>query len=185
MENELATSPKSDIEVAFDTIPEEVLQFIISDAFQVLISGIQKVLALSDIQMEQLKTGALAVLLRLKSADLVYQEFLDSGIEEELAQKMMYAIQTELVERAVNITDFYTNDPTEEEEGESAGQSGIDPEKVKAAPSPEDILASLEERLTKSRVVTPTTRTYDQAPQSSAPVPVKRSIDPYREIPEK
>lgn len=184
MDNELLTTPKSELEEAFDNIPEEVLQFVLSTAFDVLIAGIKKVLSLTDTQKDQLKAGALAIILRIKSSDLVYQEFLDSGINEELAEKMMYAIETELVERALNITQFYANDPNEEEE-EGATTPGINPEKVKVAPSPEDILASLEERLTKSRVVTPTTRTYDQAPQPTAPAPVKRSIDPYREIPEK
>lgn len=161
------------IEEGFASMPEEVQNFMLSDAFSILLQGIQKVLGISEEQRESLRHAAYRILLGLKNEEEVLNDFINSDMSEELAVKSLYAIHTELIDRAANITEFYT-------EGEEE-VADLTSNPVSTAPSPADILATLGERLSKARVVAPTTRTHSVAPPQEGGI---KSIDPYREMPE-
>jgi hypothetical protein len=97
--------------------------------------------------------------------------------------KILYIIDTEIISRAENITEFYTESP-EDENGTPSTDTPV------VAPSPSDMLERLNQSLGQPTTFTPAKR-VDALPivstksteQTVATTPEKGGIDPYREIP--
>jgi hypothetical protein len=172
MEPTIISTEDQEITDAFASIPEEVKDFIISNDFTVIITTIQKALSLTDEQTNLLKYGAQELLMKAATMEDLVKRWQQKGISDELIAKMLYTIHQEILVRAANITDFFT---------EEIDESNIENQQP-SAPSPSDILATLKERLQEAKVVTPTSRTQGIQPQ--VPKSSTASIDPYREMPE-
>jgi hypothetical protein len=191
------TIEQSILDDAFDSTPEEVFDFITSPAYTILLNGIQKILELTDEQKEKVRYASYNLLLKLKKSEEIYEYFIASGMNEELAIKALVAIQTEILERAANITEIYT-DPVEPENEIVPIEKVVTPlvktEEVKEATveiaqeekksTPNDVLATLSDRLAKTQpptpIVSPKNEKRTVAPQTTQ----TKRFDPYREMPE-
>lgn len=169
MENDITTKYDQYLEV----MPEEVVDFMWSNQYDILILAIQKTLSLTDDQTKLAKMAGYELLMGVKNMLEKLEDFKTSGIPEELSLKILYLIDTEIITRAENITEFFSP------EIETPEQIEI------KAPSPDDILQRLKETITKPTIITPTKRDYslEKTPESKSDS--TKTIDPYREIPEK
>ncbi len=179
MDDNITTIEGSEIEEAFIEVPEEVQNFMMSKAFDVIIDAIKNTLGLTEEQRRSVYFGAQELLLGTKTNDEIAQLFLDAGMSPEVAAKAFYAVHTEILTRAENINEYFFDEDKE---------SSTEPTSAISAPSPADVLASLKERMTSPTTIAPIVRQTPvigisaiippQADISSAP-----KIDPYRELP--
>ncbi|MBP6904757.1 MAG: hypothetical protein KBB91_01725 [Candidatus Pacebacteria bacterium] len=182
MQDELKPIEDTEFDDAFALIPEEVQDFMWSDEFKFLLDTAQKALSLTDTEKQSMRTACYRILLNLRSMEQEAKRVLAEGVDPEKAVKMFYIIDTEILERARNIL----------------AQVDIDEEGVDSmvttqtsAPSPSDILARLNQTMTAPSTLAPTKRVYTTEttaptppPNSPAPTGIK-SIDPYREMPDR
>jgi hypothetical protein len=114
--------------------------------------------------------------MQVKTMEEVSNDLLQAGITPEIAIKVLYLLDTEVITRAENITEFYTEDSETQDTS------------PKTAPTPADLLARLNQNLVKPTVLAPAKRDHTDPlpPERPAPSPKPEGfIDPYREIPEK
>lgn len=173
------TTEGTDFEEAFDAIPEQVQTFLFSELFTAIINAIQQALTLTDEQKEWVEYLCYERVMDTMDDDAVFKYLTDRKVSPETAGKIIYAIDTEVVARAINITEFFTDDSDVTDEDIAEFQKA---EEAKAtAPNG---LQSLADRLKQSSIATPLTRNYslDKPTTAAAPeTPVKRAIDPYHE----
>lgn len=195
MENN-KTTEEIEFEEALSRVPEEIQDFMWSDAFEYILTIAQKAIHLNDEEKKSMRLAAYNLLLRISNMDKEARGMLAEGIEPEKITKILYIIHTQILTAAKNIMNYYTeNEPLEEE------QSTIDlslleiegPKKTNTveAPSPADILARLNEKLKKPTAIAPITTHTDTVTEGKSPKPVHptnsntpKVFDPYREIPE-
>jgi hypothetical protein len=160
-------------------MPSEVQDFMWSDLYDIIITAIQQTLSLTDKQTILIKNAGYELLMQYKNMEEVAHELDRAGIDSEVVAKILYLIDTEILTRAENITEFFTEN-TEDENITSTNTTSSLP-----APTPADMLARLSQNMTHATVFAPTKRTED--PKVSAPVaptPTQtQTIDPYRELP--
>ncbi len=171
MDQENITVDNNSEQTILSGVPDEVIEFAQSKAFTVLIDGIQEVLKLTQDQKNILRSTAYKILFGLKSEGEGYEILIESGLTPETAVSAIFLIATEIVGRAseilesnVQLEDILETDPINTED----------------APSPNDVLNMLADRLAKTQVATPTARTYTEGSRTQD---IKKA-DPYREHPE-
>lgn len=175
MDNETITKEDIEFNTAFENIPEEVEDFMWSDAYNIIIDSIQQSLGLTDQQKQRVRIASYELLLNRKTMVDIAQDF-SKDIQPELTAKILYAIENEILNRAINLTEFYT-DETEI------------PERVSFEKKPSDFFSHINQSLTTPTTIAPLKKTYDSngpvVTQPSKTPDTKPAIDPYREIPEK
>ena len=169
-----------EIDEAFEGIPDQVQDFMISTLFKSIIKAIQETLALSDEQAQWVEYLADELLMKTFTQEEAFRFLTSKGIAEDLAVKIIYLIDTEIITRAVNITEFFIDDTemTEEERAQ------IDTDLDEAVPASSAALATLSDRLKSASIATPSRRDYSlDKPTSGAPTAATppRAIDPYHE----
>ena len=178
---------------ALDTTPKEVRMFMWSEAFKLILTAIAETYKLTESQKEVVKRVAIETLIGTITPISRQIKLSDAGITNELQDKILEAINEEIVSRALAQVELYNelNEEQIEEASQKTGPSDVATPTVKAvnAPSPADVLASIQDRLTKPSTVAPITRDYSvtrATPAVKAPdTPKMPSMDIYREAPEK
>lgn len=179
MNTEIKKTEDEIIDEALANVPEEVQDFMWSDAFNILLDAMQEVTQITDLQKDAVRIEIYDILIGIKDMAAVAQELLKT-MAPELVAKILYIIDTEFIVRAENLTEFYSPDPNELSEESEKG--------VIDAPSPNEVLKRLGQSFTKPTTLTATKRDLSlNASSLDEPVATKSapSIDPYREIPEK
>ncbi|HTH93570.1 MAG TPA: hypothetical protein VL576_03780 [Candidatus Paceibacterota bacterium] len=167
---------ETDLDTAFDSVPEEVQDFMNSDAYKFIINAIAKVLSLDDTQKELVRLVANEVLIRTMTQEEGFEFLIEHGVSNENAVKAMYAIDSEIVTRAANITEFYSDDipviPLD-----------VDDNGTNVSPVIRDSLSSLSDRLKQATTAVPIARSGANASDSVSPSQDSGSaaIDPYKE----
>ena len=168
------TEESSEVDTMFEALPEEVQNFLMSPLFEAIMKAIATELKLDTQQSAVVKYLSYELLLKTITPEDGYKLLIEKGVSQEIAVKILYSIDTEVVERAKNITEFYTDvvdfiPDDGVEEGESS----------KVSP-----LSSLADRLKQASIATPVARNYslDGKPMNAAPTEKStRAIDPYHE----
>lgn len=172
MNTDPITTEDQVLAAALQNVPAEVEDFMWSDAFTIIIDAVQETLGLTEDQKKRVRIASYDILTGLKTMEDISKDF-SVDTPPELVAKILYAIDSEIITRAENITEFYTENPDESEQS------------IQSAPSPADVLARLNQTLTKPATIAPVKREYS-APTTAPSEPItKPSVDPYREIPEK
>jgi hypothetical protein len=172
------TTEEKDFEEALLLVPEEVQDFMWSDAFEYILDTAEKVIPLSKDEKDSMRRAAYDLLINLSDIETTGERLVSGGIDKEKVVKILYIIDTEILAAAKNIMEYeddITNQISKLNEG--------------SAPSPMQALASIQERLTKSSTVAPITRDYSvtratEVAQKTDSAPKAPSMDIYREIPE-
>lgn len=187
--DEEITQIKTKYDEALENMPREVQDFMWSDFYDAIIIAIQKTVGLTDEQTKCVKNAGYDILMGMKTMEEVSVELVNSGITAESTAKILYLIDTEIITRAENITEFFTENTGEEES-----------RAINSAPSPSDMLARLNQTLMKPTTLAPIKRDYSIEPlnraktdsnpsaispnsTSSPQVDSAKTIDPYRETP--
>ncbi len=176
MDNMPNTTEEIDLEAAFNSIPEEVQDFIGGDIFLAILSAIQSTFNLKDEQMILVRYVIYAILMNTMDQESGLRFLVDHTINTETGIKIMYVIDTEIITRARNITEFFTDDMAELE--------NLQPDEPVRAPTPNIALASLSDRLKQASIATPLKRDYSlntEKATTSTPETPPRAIDPYHE----
>lgn len=161
---------EQDLEDDIFLVPEEVQDFVWSDAFDAFFDIAEKVIPLSPEEKKFMKLASYDIVLRNIPFEDAGKWLLERNIEKEKVVKMLYIIETELLK----YVKAFIEEETEEELPEAV-----------STPSPKEALMSIQERLSKPSAIAPIKRDYSlDKPASEAPVS-KPSFDIYREIPEK
>lgn len=171
---------QDNIDIALANIPEEVQDFMWSDAFTLLIDALQKTTGVTDIQKDIIRIEICELLLGIKGIPEVAKELSKDMTTETVAQ-VLYIIDSEFITRAENLTEFYTKDPEEDPFSDIENKNTL--------------LNHLSQSFTTPTTLPPVKRVYADIPGtqtgSSAPKPLsetlpvsKPSIDPYRELPD-
>lgn len=188
------TDFSDDYAEALDATPKEVRMFIWSEAFNLILTAIAETYHLSESQKEAMKRVAIETLIGTITPISRQIKLSDAGITNELQDKVLEAINEEIVSRALAQVELYNelNEEQPEEAPVKTGPSEIATPTVKTvdAPSPAEVLASLQDRLTKPSTVAPITRDYSVTRSTPATkiieeAPRSPSMDIYREAPEK
>lgn len=163
-------------EEAFANIPPEVEDFMWSDAYTIIVDALQETLGLTDEQKELTRILSYEFLLGLKNMPTMAEEMIASGMTPELAVKVLYLINNEIVTRAQNITEFYA--PHEEESSlEVQLEQDANSNNQTDEANPNAVLETLKNRLTVPVTIPPIARSVGEKTGD-----VKK-IDPYREMP--
>jgi hypothetical protein len=178
-ENEVTTEEK-ELQDALLLVPEEVQDFMWSDAFQFILDTAEKVILLSKEERASMQRAAYNLLLQMTNMEKVAAEMTSEGIDKEKVVKMLYVIENEILIGSKNIM-------SEAEEENAAITEAPEQSSALKAPSPVEALAMIKDRLSKPNTITPTKRDYSneivaEPTTSEAPTNIK-SIDPYRELP--
>ncbi|HEY0980403.1 MAG TPA: hypothetical protein VGE18_03290 [Candidatus Paceibacterota bacterium] len=184
MQDETITREEMEFDEVFAKIPDEVQDFMGSEAFELIMAAMKTVLELTDAQAESARIAAYEVLIGEKTIESIGETLIASGMAPELASKILYVIDEEITSRAKNIAEFYTGAENDEP---VPIENGTVPSSVNA-PSPSDVLANLGARLNQSSVIVPSKRDYSahtQPIEKPAVQTITPSTDPYRELPEK
>lgn len=180
MDQDNITTEEKELQEALLLVPEEVQDFMWSDAFEYILDAGEKVIPLSTEEKELTRQTAYDLLLQTTTIEKAGEKFVEGGMEKEKAVKILYFIDTEILKRARNIMQY--------EDDINAQIADLD--KVEA-PSPMQAMANIQERLTKPMTVAPITRDYSitHVPQPITPkvdvAPASSSMDIYREVPDK
>jgi hypothetical protein len=183
MDQDIISTEEKELQEALLNIPEEVRSFIWSDAFGYIIDTAEKVIPLSKEEKTSMKLAAYKILLRTSTMEKLGEEMVQEGIDKEKVLKILYIIDTQIVTTAKNIIE----NSTEEEDQRPSPESNTDSTQ---APSPIQAMAMIKDRLTGPSSIAPTKRDYSaekvaDPTVTSTPTTSIRSIDPYRELPEK
>ncbi len=182
--DEEETQVKTKYDDYLKEMPSEVQDFMWSDLYDIIIKAIQETLSLTDEQTAWVKASGYDLLMQVKSMNDVAKEFKDKGMNEELILKILYLLDSEVLTRAENITEFFTE--TDED---------VSSNPVFQAPSPSELLERFKEGAVKPTVFAPTKHEPVVAPieptPASVPPPLSTNtpapqpiLDPYRELPE-
>lgn len=159
-------------EVALAQAPQEVRDFLWSDAFEGIINGIAKTCNLNEVQKKAAR-------------DVLFDTVLGVTGEKESVEKLTaVGVSTETQDKIFAIGYEYVVAPSieevekefDEETSVPATHSGLPI--VSIAPSPTDVLKNIQERLVAPTVIPPQ-QTQQQA-EKTIPSGIKK-IDPYRE----
>ncbi len=177
MENTNTTLQENEIDKAFESLPEEVQDFLSSPLFEAIILAIQENLSLTDNQRDIVKYIAYELLMKTMTPEEGLELLKNNGLTEDSAIKTMYALDSEVLIRAANITEFYTD---EVEVGLEDGSTNV--------PSPDMknlSLASLADRLKQASIAAPANRSEYGLNKPVSPTPAVETsspaIDPYHE----
>ncbi len=178
---------------ALDATPKEVRMFMWSEAFKLILTAVAETYHLTEAQKEVVKRVTMETLVGTITPISRQIKLSDAGITNELQDKILDAINDEIVSRALVQVELYNelNQEQPEEDRVKTGPSETANPAAKTidAPSPADVLASLQDRLTKPSTVAPITRDYSVNRASpiakTEEAPRSPSIDIYREAPEK
>ena len=168
------TQENIEIDTVFEALPEEVQNFLMSPLFEAIIKAITAELKLDTQQSALVKYLSYELLLKTTTPEDGYKILIEKGVSQEIAVKILYSIDVEIVERAKNITEFYT-DTVEFIPDDGSEESGVS----KISP-----LTTLADRLKQASVTTPVARNYslDGKPMNAAPAEKSTAaIDPYHE----
>ncbi len=170
------TKQEEDFDKALIEVPEEVREFMWSDAYTYILDVAQKALSLTDSEKAAMRVTSYNLLLRITDMETESKNMLSSEIDPEKITKILYTIHTQILTAAKNIMkyDQYIDDEIASNEGATA-------------PTPSDMLARLNQTFIKPTTLSSTKRdlsnegikSIDTVPKSSS------SIDPYRELPDK
>lgn len=162
---------------ALDNTPQEVRDFLWSDAYKGIIAGIVKTCALTPEQGEVVSDVLFDLTINTTDEFSARSKLTNAGITKENQDKIFvigyeYIINPSVIE-AENVSETTT-----------ATQEDL---VLKNAPSPSDVLANLGARLSQPSVIAPSKRDYSSTNTGdSAITPAPQKIfDPYRELPEK
>ncbi|MEK7106296.1 MAG: hypothetical protein AAB895_02980 [Patescibacteria group bacterium] len=176
-----------DYAVALDNTPEEVRNFIWSEAFKLILKAIGDTYRLNDEQRDVVRRVTIETLIGNITPIARQIRLSDVGMTGELQDNILEAINDEVISRALVQIELTNQEESQAQELEQESKSG--PSENMSAPSPAQALANIQERLTKPSTVAPITRDYsvsrntESTPkdESSSRAP---SMDIYREIPE-
>lgn len=169
-----------EIEEAFTGIPEQVQDFMISTLFKSIIAAIKETLALSEEQAQWAEYLSNELLMKTFTIEEAFRFLTNKGVADELAVKICYLIDTEILTRAINITEFFTDDTEMTEEERAQIDTSLD----ENVPASSNALASLADRLKQASIATPSKRDYgtDKSSVGAPAAPIQpRTIDPYHE----
>lgn len=166
------------IEESFDSIPEEVKDYIYSKKFVDLFTKFLAGEQLSVIDCDQLKGSLYGFLAQENSEDDLIKTIHEVSKTADSSQRIIDWIKTNVTDKVLDlVVDAYVeNEEDEEESSEETTGS-------------EKTFINIEDRLSKPSTVAPITRDYSvtrstETPNSE-PAPRAPSMDIYREIPEK
>ena len=176
MDTLIKTTEEQDFEDALSSTPEEVQSFMWGDEFNNILDASQKILSLSDTEKEIMRTSSYDLILQISDFDKVIKNMHSANIAPEKISKILSVIQKMYLEPASAIA-------LESIELEDEEPTTID--SIENAPSPADIIARMQNTLTKPSAIAPVTRDYSNVniEKEHAPAPSIRNIDPYRELP--
>ncbi|MDB5254725.1 MAG: hypothetical protein JWL92_101 [Candidatus Nomurabacteria bacterium] len=201
MESTPKTTEELWAEDGLKNVPSEVVDFMTSPLYEVIISAAQQALSLTAEQKNWMRLLSYELLMTTITEKGAYQFLIDHSVSAETAIKILYVIDTEILTRAENITEFFTDDSevTDEEVASYAA-----PKPVNFAPTS---LQSLADRLKQPSFSANTSHSYIPAqgtvpanlpvteliltPDTAADAPVApasnpiKTIDPYHEPIEK
>ncbi len=100
MDLPLETTEESSIDEALAGIPTEVVDFMWSDAFNLLLDALSKTLTLSEEQKQMIRGHIEDLLMQTTTMEAVAEALLQAGISEEITAKILYAIDAEFISRA-------------------------------------------------------------------------------------
>ena len=166
---------------ALEAVPAEVRRFMWSDAFKTIITTIGKAAKLDGRQTEIVKEIAIETLMETITPIARRAKLSSVGIDQELQDTILEAINDEIVSRALNQVEIETDlSVVESIENKIELQENTD------APSPTEALLSIQERLSKPTAIAPIKRDYSlEKPAANSTPAQKPTFDIYREVPEK
>lgn len=170
----------SDYELALESTPEEVRDFLWSDTYKKIVDGIVKTCNLTPSQGEVVSRVLFDLTINATDNIAARSRLSGAGVSE-INQETIFNLGYEFIinpsineaEETINFTE--TNVPLEETREDTE------------TPHRNDPLANLAARLTQPSAIAPSKRDYSIT-AASAPVdttPVQKTFDPYRELPEK
>jgi hypothetical protein len=180
MDQENITTEEKELQEALLLVPEEVQEFMWSDAFEYILDAGEKVIPLSKDEKDKTRQTAYDLLLQMTTMEKAAEKLVAGGIDKEKTIKILYFIDTEILTRAKNLI-----------ENENDINAQIEELNKVEAPSPMQAMASIQERLTKPTTVAPITRDYsvtrslEQNTPKVESAPRPPSMDIYREVPDK
>lgn len=180
MSEEIKIIEEKDFDEALAQVPDEVQDFMWSDAFEYILDISQKTIPLNDEEKKSMRRAAYALLIRLKNMGEIAKEMLAEKIDPEKITKILYIIDTQILTIVKGLMK-HDDQTTEQDSGT---------EESSPAPSPSDMLARLNQTMTAPSTLAPTKRVYateatTPTPPSNPPAPTGiKSIDPYREMPD-
>ncbi len=183
MENIEAKNFIDRYEEALDTTPQEVRDFLWSDAYKGIIAGIAKTLNITAQQETVVSDVIFDIVIGAIDQPEVDEKLTASGISIEDQAKILALAAENIIDPSIieaeNITDS----------NEEGGVAESQPTNLSSsAPTPTEVLASLGARLSQSSVIVPSKRdytVYKPVPSEPSVQNIAPSMDPYRELPEK
>jgi hypothetical protein len=170
---------------ALDTIPEEVRQFLWSEAFTLILKAIGETYRLTEEQQKAVRRVVMGIVTDTSTPISRQIELSDAGITGDLQNKVLQAINDEILSRMAAQMEF--EDGLLDQENTNTSTEIAKTQNV-SAPSPLEALAMIKDRLAKPGSITPTKRDYSDTlttTPNTPPATSIKSIDPYRELPEK
>ena len=178
-----STQPESTFNKALETTTVEIRDFLFSDTYPKLITAIATQFAFSEEKKKILD-------------DVVFETLIGNIDEEEAQEKLSsLGLTDEDGSKLVAYIDYYFITPSiekasENDDEEQEGLSPTNPPIIQSAPSPIQALEMIKERLAKpsASISLPTKRDYSEESIEKIATPAPqgiKSIDPYRELPEK
>lgn len=172
MNEEEIKKEEQDLEDDVFLVPDEIKDFVSSDAFEGIFDIAAQVIPLSEGERKLMKLAAYDVVLRNKALDEAGRWLIESGVEKEKTIKMLYLIETEVLK--------YVDIALDKEDIRDEVQENTN------APSPTEALLSIQERLSKPTAIAPIKRDYSlEKPAANSTPAQKPTFDIYREVPEK
>ncbi len=174
------TTTEDKIEKAVADTPVEVLNFMWGDAYAIIMDAMQKTLSLTDIQKEKVGSLGQDLLLGLKNMENITEELV-TIMPAETVMKVLFILDSEVITRAENITEYFSPDPDE--------ALGDVPQKQSVQDAPQqDILESLKAKLIQPATIAPVARDHSMGsaatpPQNTPGTKPSAVFDPYREKP--
>lgn len=164
-------------DTALSNTPEEVRSFIWSDAYKKLILAIQKNFDLSDDQKNIVEEIIFSSLTKTENNEAIEKKVGSLNLEEKKRDELLFYIFNYFIEPSINKVEE-TFELEKKEYTENVEQKEV---------SPAQALANIQERLSQSKIITPSKRDYsvEKINTLQQETPKATSVDPYRELPEK
>ena len=184
--DEIKNPTQKKVQEALSETPEEVQSFMWGEEYESIIKAIGQALSLTDDQLTMVRTDSYTLLMKLETLETLYKKWVTSGMSGDLANKVLYLIDSEIISRVLEISEPVERDEEEATE-DITTQEVSTPSSIPSVINPTDTLADLGARLSQSSVIAPTKRDYSVTAGGDvvAPKETSHSFDPYRELPEK
>lgn len=161
------------IDEALETLPREAKDFLYKGAFTQAITDIGQTYHLTEDQKKGLDYHVTQLILLLERRNDIISYIQTLSLSSEDQQKLLLDIEQKIVMPLIVATNYIEEGIEEEEKLE---------EKILVeAPSPSDILKTIEDRLKEAKITAPVARKVEELPSSSEKSVTDNTIDPYRE----